>query len=39
METAVTKKGQTTIPAAIRKRYQIRAGARLVWIDEGEVSA
>ncbi|HEY4565597.1 MAG TPA: AbrB/MazE/SpoVT family DNA-binding domain-containing protein [Thermoanaerobaculia bacterium] len=25
------------IPAAIRKRYQIREGDRLVWIDEGEV--
>ena len=37
METAVTKKGQTNIPAAIRKRYQIREGDRLVWIDEGEV--
>lgn len=37
METAVTKKGQTNIPAAIRKRYQIHEGDRLVWIDEGEV--
>jgi AbrB family looped-hinge helix DNA binding protein len=34
METAVTKKGQTIIPAAIRKRYQIHAGDRLVWLDE-----
>ncbi len=37
METAVTKKGQTNIPAAIRKRYQIQEGARLVWLDEGDV--
>jgi len=37
METAVTKKGQTNIPAAIRKRYQIHGGDRLLWIDEGEV--
>lgn len=37
METAVTRKGQTNIPAAIRKRYQIHEGDRLVWIDEGEV--
>ena len=37
METAVTKKGQTNIPAVIRKRYQIHEGDRLVWIDEGEV--
>lgn len=37
METSVTKKGQTNIPAAIRKRYQIREGDHLVWLDEGEV--
>jgi AbrB family looped-hinge helix DNA binding protein len=37
METAVTKKGQTNIPAAIRKRYQIHEGDRLVWLDEGDV--
>jgi len=36
METSVTKRGQTSIPAAIRRRHGIRAGDRLVWIDEGE---
>jgi AbrB family looped-hinge helix DNA binding protein len=36
METSLTKKGQTTIPAAIRKRHGIRAGDRLVWLDDGE---
>ncbi len=36
MQTAVTKRGQTVIPAAIRKRYQIGGGARLVWLDDGE---
>lgn len=36
METAVTKKGQTNIPAAIRKRHHIKEGDRLVWIDDGE---
>jgi bifunctional DNA-binding transcriptional regulator/antitoxin component of YhaV-PrlF toxin-antitoxin module len=36
MQTAVTKRGQTVIPAAIRKRYQINKGAHLVWIDDGE---
>jgi AbrB family looped-hinge helix DNA binding protein len=35
MNTAVTKRGQTVIPAAIRKRYQIQAGDRLVWLDDG----
>ncbi len=36
MQTAVTKRGQTVIPAAIRKRYQIVNGAHLVWLDDGE---
>ena len=36
MQTAVTKRGQTVIPAAIRKRYRIGGGARLVWLDDGE---
>jgi len=36
METAVTKRGQTVVPAAIRKRYSIVSGSRLVWLDDGE---
>ncbi len=36
METAVTKRGQTNIPAAIRKRYHIKEGDRIVWLDDGE---
>lgn len=36
MQTAVTKRGQTVIPAAIRKRYRIDNGAHLVWLDDGE---
>jgi AbrB family looped-hinge helix DNA binding protein len=37
METSVTKKGQTNIPAAIRKRHHIQEGDRLLWLDDGEV--
>ena len=37
METSVTKKGQTNIPAEIRKRHRIKEGDRLVWLDDGEV--
>lgn len=37
METSVTKKGQTNIPAAIRKRHHIEEGDRLAWLDDGEV--
>jgi len=36
MQTAVTKRGQTVIPAAIRKRYHIDTGVQLVWLDDGE---
>lgn len=36
MQTAVTKRGQTVIPAAIRKRHHIQEGDRLVWLDDGE---
>jgi AbrB family looped-hinge helix DNA binding protein len=37
MQTAVTKRGQTVIPAQIRKRYRIRAGTKLAWIDDGKM--
>jgi AbrB family looped-hinge helix DNA binding protein len=37
MQTAVTKRGQTVIPASIRKRYQIEEGDSLVWIDDGDM--
>jgi AbrB family looped-hinge helix DNA binding protein len=36
MQTAVTKRGQTVIPAPIRKRYHIHDGSQLVWLDDGE---
>ena len=36
METSVTQRGQTVIPAAIRRRYNIQSGDKLVWIDDGE---
>jgi bifunctional DNA-binding transcriptional regulator/antitoxin component of YhaV-PrlF toxin-antitoxin module len=36
MQTAVTKRGQTVVPAAIRKRYQITGGVHLAWLDDGE---
>lgn len=37
METLVTKKGRTSIPAEIRKRHHIQEGDRLVWLDDGQV--
>lgn len=37
MQTLVTKRGQTVVPADIRKRYQIEEGDRLSWMDDGVV--
>ena len=36
METTVTRNGGTHIPAAIRKRYRLKAGDRLAWLDDGQ---
>ena len=35
MQTTVTKRGQTVVPAEIRRRHQIEEGDQLVWIDDG----
>jgi AbrB family looped-hinge helix DNA binding protein len=36
METTVTKRGRTIIPASIRRRHQIEDGVQLIWVDDGE---
>jgi AbrB family looped-hinge helix DNA binding protein len=36
MQTTVTKRWQTVVPALIRKRYRIMEGDILVWVDDGE---
>jgi len=36
MQTAVSKRGQTIIPAQIRKKYHIQPGDYLVWLDDGQ---
>ena len=36
MQTSITKRWQTVIPAPIRKRHAIREGDYLVWLDDGE---
>lgn len=35
METTVTKRGQTVVPAEIRRRHGISTGHRLFWLDDG----
>ncbi|MEW5830669.1 MAG: AbrB/MazE/SpoVT family DNA-binding domain-containing protein [Chloroflexota bacterium] len=36
METTLTQRGQTVIPAKIRKRYNLKKGAKLAWFDNGK---
>jgi len=36
VETTVTRRGQTNIPAAIRRRHDIKEGDRITWLDDGE---
>jgi bifunctional DNA-binding transcriptional regulator/antitoxin component of YhaV-PrlF toxin-antitoxin module len=37
MQTTVSKRGQTAIPARIRQKYNIGSQARLEWLDEAGV--
>jgi AbrB family looped-hinge helix DNA binding protein len=36
MQTTISKRGQTVVPAAVRKKHHILEGDRLAWIDDGE---
>ena len=36
MKTTVTARGQTVIPAKIRKEHQIEISTKLEWIDDGD---
>ena len=36
MKTTVTARGQTVVPAKIRKDHQIGSHTQLEWIDDGE---
>jgi AbrB family looped-hinge helix DNA binding protein len=36
MQTTLSRRGQTVVPAAIRKRHHLFDGDRLAWIDDGE---
>jgi AbrB family looped-hinge helix DNA binding protein len=37
MLTIVSSRGQTAIPAKIRRKYGIKGNSKLQWIDEGGV--
>lgn len=36
MQTTISRRGQTVVPAAIRKRHHLLDGDKLVWVDDGE---
>jgi len=36
IQTTVSRRGQTVVPAQIRRRHQIEEGDSLVWLDDGE---
>lgn len=36
MKTTLTRRGQTVVPAEIRKRYNLQEGDKLIWIDDGQ---
>ena len=36
-KTSVTRKGQTVVPAALRKRFNIGPNFQLVWSTDGKV--
>ena len=37
MLSIVSKRGQTAIPAEIRRRYGLKPNTRLQWIDDGKM--
>lgn len=37
MVTTLSDRGQTAIPARIRKRFKLKAHQRLEWADDGKV--
>lgn len=37
MRTTITERGQTAVPASIRKRFGIKPGQKLEWMDDGKV--
>ena len=37
METTLTERGQTAVPARIRKLFSLKPGQKLEWVAEGEI--
>ena len=37
MKTTLTERGQTAVPAAIRRRFGIKPGQKLEWMEDGRL--
>lgn len=37
MRTTVSSRGQTAVPAEVRRRFNLKGNSRLEWIIEGDV--
>ncbi|OGS05200.1 MAG: hypothetical protein A3G41_02635 [Elusimicrobia bacterium RIFCSPLOWO2_12_FULL_59_9] len=37
METTLTERGQTAVPARIRKAFKLKPGQKLEWVEDGSV--
>ena len=37
METTLTERGQTAVPAKIRKAFKLKVGQKLEWVEDGKV--
>ena len=35
MESTMTERGQTAVPAALRRKYGLKPHMKLVWVDTG----
>ena len=35
MESTITVRGQTAVPAALRRKYGLKPHTKLVWVDTG----
>lgn len=36
MRTTISKRGQTSVPAEILKKYNLKKGSKLYWLDTGK---
>jgi len=37
METIISERGQTAVPAQVRRQFGLKAGQKLQWIEDGKI--